>query len=172
MWCNRSDAFFGAGFGSHLFYLWWLNMEKGKTALFIGHRDCYNLSMDAVIPAIEEAINYGVVDFLNGGQGNFDNLCAKAVDDLKGKYPYIKLHLIAPYPSLKVENDKLFDGMTLFAPEWYIEKIGFKRAIPQRNEAMIDKASVAICYVNHTSKGSYKTLQKAVIKGLKIIYVE
>ena len=147
-------------------------MEKSKTALFIGHRDCYNLSMDAVIPAIEEAINYGVVDFLNGGQGNFDNLCAKAVNDLKGKYPYIKLHLIAPYPSLKVENEKLYDDMSLFATEWYINKIGFKRAIPQRNEAMIDKASVAICYVNHTSKGSYKTLQKAVIKGLKIIYID
>ena len=147
-------------------------MEKSKTAVFIGHRDCYNLSVDDVIPAIEEAINYGVVDFLNGGQGNFDNLCTEAVDSIKTKYPYIKLHLIAPYSSLKVKNEKLFDDMTLFAPEWYIEKIGFKRAIPQRNEFMIDNSSVAICYVQHTSKGSYKTLQKAVIKGLKIIYIE
>lgn len=171
MWCNRSDAFFGAGFGSHPFYLWWQNMEKSKTALFIGHRDCYNLSVNDVIPAIEEAINLGVVDFINGGQGNFDKLCAQAVDNLKGKYPYIKLHLIAPYSSLKVENEKLFDDMTLFAPEWYIEKIGFKKAIPQRNEVMIDKAAVAICYVKHSSRGSYKTMQKAINKGLKIIEV-
>ena len=171
MWCNRSDAFFGAGFGSHPFYLWWQNMEKSKTALFIGHRDCYNLSVDDVIPAIEKAINFGVVDFINGGQGNFDKLCAQAVDNLKGKYPYIKLHLIAPYSSLKVENEKLFDDMTLFAPEWYIEKIGFKKAIPQRNEVMIDKAAVAICYVKHSSRGSYKTMQKAINKGLKIIEV-
>ena len=147
-------------------------MEKSKTAVFIGHRDCYNLYVDDVIPAIEEAINYGVVDFLNGGQGNFDNLCAEAVNSIKTKYPYIKLHLITPYSSLKVKNEKLFDDMTLFAPEWYIKKIGFKRAIPQRNEFMIDNSSVAICYVQHTSKGSYKTLQKAVIKGLKIIYIE
>lgn len=171
MWCNRSDAFFGAGFGSHPFYLWWQNMEKSKTALFIGHRDCYNLSVDDVIPAIEKAINFGVVDFINGGQGNFDKICAQAVDNLKGKYPYIKLHLIAPYSSLKVENEKLFDDMTLFAPEWYIEKIGFKKAIPQRNEVMIDKAAVAICYVKHSSRGSYKTMQKAINKGLKIIEV-
>ena len=146
-------------------------MEKSKTALFIGHRDCYNLSVNDVIPAIEEAINLGVVDFINGGQGNFDKLCAQAVDNLKGKYPYIKLHLIAPYSSLKVENEKLFDDMTLFAPEWYIEKIGFKKAIPQRNEVMIDKAAVAICYVKHSSRGSYKTMQKAINKGLKIIEV-
>lgn len=171
MWCNRSDAFFGAGFGSHPFYLWWQNMEKSKTALFIGHRDCYNLSVDDIIPAIEKAINFGVVDFINGGQGNFDKLCAQAVDILKGKYPFIKLHLIAPYSSLKVENEKLFDDMTLFAPEWYIEKIGFKKAIPQRNEVMIDKAAVAICYVKHSSRGSYKTMQKAINKGLKIIEV-
>lgn len=171
MWCNRSDAFFGAGFGSHPFYLWWQNMEKSKTALFIGHRDCYNLSVDDVIPAIEKAINFGVVDFINGGQGNFDKLCAQAVDILKEKYPFIKLHLMAPYSSLKVENEKLFDDMTLFAPEWYIERIGFRKAIPQRNEVMIDKAAVAICYVKHSSKGSYKTMQKAINKGLKIIEV-
>lgn len=146
-------------------------MEKSKTALFIGHRDCYNLSVDDVIPAIEKAINFGVVDFINGGQGNFDKLCAQAVDILKEKYPFIKLHLMAPYSSLKVENEKLFDDMTLFAPEWYIERIGFRKAIPQRNEVMIDKAAVAICYVKHSSKGSYKTMQKAINKGLKIIEV-
>lgn len=146
-------------------------MDKNKTALFIGHRDCHELSVADIVPFIEEATSYGVTDFLNGGQGLFDQLCAKAVNTLKKQYPYIKLHLIAPYSSLKVVDDSLYDNKTLFAPEWYIEKIGYKRAIPQRNEWMIENASTAICYVKHPSTGSYKTMQKAQTKGLKVINV-
>ena len=101
-------------------------MEKSKTALFIGHRDCYNLSMDAVIPAIEEAINYGVVDFLNGGQGNFDHLCAKAVSILKEKYSFIKLHLVAPYPSLKVHNQSCIMICLCLLPSGILIKSGLK----------------------------------------------
>ena len=146
-------------------------MDKNKTALFIGHRDCYELSVDDIIPAIQEAIEYGTTDFLNGGQGLFDHLCAKAINALKKQYPYIKIHLIAPYPSLKAEDESLFDDISLYAPERYIEKVGYRRAIPQRNEWMIDNASVAICYVKHPSTGSYKTMQKAQTKGLKVINV-
>lgn len=147
-------------------------MDKAATAVFIGHRDCNNLSEDDIIPKIEEAINMGITTFLNGGMGHFDYLCAVAVDRLKAKYPQIKHFLIKPYSTLKVPDEGLFDDAGLFALDWYIEHIGPRRAIPQRNEYMILNSSVAICYVKHRSTGSYKTYQLAKDKGLTIIDVQ
>ena len=146
-------------------------MERDTTAVFIGHRDCFELSEKDIIPKIEEAIALGVTSFLNGGMGHFDHLCAVAVDQLKAKYPQIKQFLIKPYPKLKVPDENLFDDSGLFALDWYIENIGPRRAIPKRNEYMIQQASVAICYVKHNSSGSYKTYQLAEQKGLRIIDV-
>ena len=144
-------------------------MERATTAVFIGHRDCYELTEEAIIPKIEEAIAMGINTFLNGGMGHFDQLCAVAVDQLKGKYPEIRQLLIKPYESLKVPFADLFDDAGLYSLDWHIEHIGFRRAIPERNEYMIQQSSVAICYVQHRSSGSYKTYQKAKDKGLTII---
>ena len=139
-------------------------MDRTTTAIFIGHRDCFELSEEDIIPKIEEAIGMGITTFLNGGMGHFDHLCAVAVDRLKAKYPEIKQVLIKPYDSLKVPFADLF-----YSLDWHIEHIGFRRAIPERNEYMIQHSSVAICYVQHRSSGSYKTYQKAKDKGLTII---
>lgn len=144
-------------------------MERATTAVFIGHRDCYELTEEAIIPKIEEAITMGITTFLNGGMGHFDHLCAKAVDHLKAKHPEIRQVLIKPYDSLKVPFADLFDDAGLYSLDWHIEHIGFRRAIPERNEYMIQHSSVAICYVKHRSSGSYKTYQKAKDRGLTII---
>lgn len=146
-------------------------MEKDTTALFIGHRDCFEISEDDIIPKIEEAINMGITTFLNGGMGHFDHLCASAVARVKEKHPEIKQFLIKPYESLKTPDADLFDDIGLFALDWYIEHIGPRRAIPQRNEYMVINSSVAICYVRHHSSGAYKTYQLAEQQGLKIINV-
>ena len=144
-------------------------MERDTTDVFIGHRDCFELSKEDIIPKIEEAIAMGITTFLNGGMGHFDHLCAVAVNQIKEKYPNIQQFLIKPYPSLKVPDAELFDDTGLFALDWYIEHIGYRRAIPQRNEYMVINSSVAICYVQHQSSGAYKTYQLAKDKGLKII---
>ena len=111
----------------------------------------------------------GITTFLNGGMGHFDHLCAVAVDRVKVAHPEIKQFLIKPYPTLKVPDETLFDDVGLFALDWYIEHIGPRKAIPQRNEYMIQQSSVAICYVQHRSSGSYKTYQLAKEKNLKIL---
>lgn len=146
-------------------------MERDTTAVFIGHRDCFELSEEDIIPKIEEAIAMGITTFLNGGMGHFDHLCAVAVDRVKAQHPEIKQFLIKPYPSLKVPDEALFDDIGLFALDWYVEHIGPRRAIPQRNEYMIQQSSVAICYVQHRSTGSYKTFQLAEKHNLTIINV-
>lgn len=143
-----------------------------KTAVFIGHRDCYELTADNIIPAIEKCISMGVDTFLNGGMGHFDHLCAIAIDDLKTKYPHIKHILVKPYPKLKTHDLSLFNDIILFADESYIDEIGYRRAIPQRNEYMVEHSSVAICYVHRQSAGAFKTYLKAKQKGLKIIEID
>lgn len=39
-------------------------MERKSTALFVGHRDCYNLTPEDIKPAIEKAIKLGINTFL------------------------------------------------------------------------------------------------------------
>lgn len=143
--------------------------SRSTTAVFIGHRDCFELTEADIMPKIEEAISMGINTYLNGGMGHFDHLCAVAVNQLKAKHPGIQHFLIKPYESLKTQDADLFDDSALFALDWYIDHIGPRRAIPKRNEYMVLQASVAICYVRHRSSGAYKTYQLAKDKGLTII---
>lgn len=146
-------------------------MDRNTTAVFIGHRDCYKLTPEDIVPVIEQAVKMGIVTFLNGGMGYFDKICAVAVNRLKTKHTDIQLLLIKAYPSQKVTYSDLFDDNGLYSFEWHIEHIGPRRAIPERNEYMILNSTLAICYVQHQSSGSYKTYQKAKDKGLTIIDV-
>ena len=84
-------------------------INKEKTALFIGNRDCYQVEEADIENAIITAIESGIEVFLNGGQGYFDKACAIAVHQLKEHYPYIKNILVIPYRDFKVFNDSLFD---------------------------------------------------------------
>lgn len=140
-------------------------MIKEKTAVFIGHKDCYGLSCDLVKAEIERLIEKGIDTFLNGGMGGFDNLCRNCVNDLKNKYPHISHFLIIPYLDFKRCNFKDFDSVIY--PE--LEKYHYKTAIPQRNKWMVDNSAYALCYVNHCFGGAGKTYERAIKKGLMII---
>lgn len=58
-------------------------MGKDKTATFIGHKECYGVRAVEVQREIEKLIGSGVTDFLNGGMGGFDWMCARVVYELK-----------------------------------------------------------------------------------------
>ena len=144
-------------------------MNREKTAVFIGHGDC-PLSVEAVKPYIEKEILNGIDTFLNGGQGGFDYICARAVYQLKGNYPEIKSILVVPYHSFKVFDETLFDE--IISPNIdYDSNIAYKSAIPKRNSFMIENASTAICYVTHISGGAYNTFKLAKKKKLRVINI-
>ena len=104
---------------------------KNKTATFIGHRDCFGISSDLVKSSIERLLEQGVTDFLNGGMGSFDWLCARAVYELKiSSHPEIRNYLVIPYLSFSIREKKSFDD--ILYPEGF-EKYHFKSAIPARN---------------------------------------
>lgn len=141
-------------------------MDKANTATFIGHKDCYGVKSEEVRDEIIKLIESGITDFLSGGMGTFDWMCARIVYELKQTYPHISNYLVIPYLSFNVLEKKYFD--LIIYPEGF-EKFHFKAAIPARNKYLVDNSAYALCYVTHGWGGAAKTLEKAVKKGLTII---
>ena len=141
-------------------------MSKQKTAVFIGHSECYGVSRSDVEEAIISLIEKGVTDFLSGGQGGFDRMCAGCVKKLKQEYPQIRNILVIPYLTFSIFDKDYFDEIVY--PDDF-EKYHFKAAIPARNKYMVDNAAYAICYVTHGWGGAAQTYQRAIKKNLTII---
>lgn len=142
--------------------------DKEKTALFIGNRDCYQVKKADIERAIINAIEDGIEIFLNGGQGYFDQTCTSIVHRLKERYPQIKSILVIPYRDFSVFNDSLFDEIVYPFESHTFSYYTYKGNIPKRNRILVDRSSVAICYV-YRSGGASKTLDYAKKKNLKII---
>jgi len=151
-------------FGLHIALLG--GKMKDQTATFIGHNECYGVNAADVRNAIEQLIRAGVTDFLNGGMGGFDWLCARAVYELKKDYPQIRNLLVIPYLTFSIRNKELFDD--IIYPDGF-EKYHFKAAIPKRNRYLIDNSAYAICYVKHGWGGAAQTYEKAKKQNIKII---
>ena len=143
-----------------------INIEG--TATFIGHKECHELKVENVRSEIEKLIALGVNDFLNGGMGTFDWICAKTVFELRKTYPQIRNYLVIPYLSFNIANEKYFDS--IIYPEGF-EKYHFKSAISARNQYLVDNSKYAICYVTHDWGGAAKTFERAKKKGLTIINI-
>jgi len=141
---------------------------KKKTALFIGHRDCFGINRNVLEAVIENEIKNGIVYFLSGGQGDFDRISASAVYALKEKYPHIKNYLVMPYQNFNVFDREIFDE--IFYP-MSLNGVPYKAAIPRRNRYMVNNASTAICYIMHTMGGAGDTFFYAENKKLKIINI-
>lgn len=135
------------------------------TCCFIGHSECYSLSEERVQTAIEALINQGVTDFLCGGMGNFDWMCARLTYGLKREYPHIRCDLVIPYLTFCVLEPKYFDSIVY--PEGF-EKYHFKAAIVARNRYLVDQSAYALCYVTHSWGGAAQTYRRAEKKGLQI----
>ena len=86
-------------------------MGKEATATFIGHKECYGVQAEDVRREVEKLIASGVTDFLNGGMGGFDWMCARVVFDLKKSYPQIRNYLVIPYLTFNIASQNT--SMTL-----------------------------------------------------------
>ena len=141
-------------------------MGKEGTATFIGHKECHSVQAEEVRCEIEKLIASGVTDFLNGGMGGFDWMCARVVYNLKKIHPQIRNYLVIPYLTFNIAEPKYFDE--IIYPEGF-EKYYFKAAILARNRYLVDNSAYAICYVTHGWGGAAKTLERAQKKKLTII---
>ena len=143
---------------------------KEKICSFCGHRDADSGLRTQIKVAITDIIeNKGVTTFYSGGMGNFDNLCESVVRELKQTY-YLKLYLIAPYMTQKINRDgkyykELYDDIII--PD--LGEVHYKRAITERNRWMVEQSDIILCYIYRSSGGAYKTVQYAKKHGKHII---
>ena len=80
---------------------------KENVCCFCGHRDCYNGFREQIKAKIKDIIeNDGVTVFYSGGMGEFDRLCESVVREIKRRNKYIKLYLIKPYFTHKLNTEK------------------------------------------------------------------
>lgn len=141
-------------------------VNKDKTALFIGHSKCYNLKPDKVYRGIYSLIEKGIDTFLNGGQGEFDRMCAYRLADVKKEYAFVRSFIVIPYPDFNIAGKELFDRVIY--PEG-MEKYHYKAAIPAQNKYMVENSRRGLCYVNRSWGGAAATYKLAEKKGLYLI---
>ena len=66
-----------------------------KTCFFIGHRDAPDTIYPALLAEVEHHITeLRVGEFIVGHYGRFDSLAARAVKELKARYPEVELTLL------------------------------------------------------------------------------
>ena len=126
-----------------------------KSVTFIGHSDALvhdNSNIKNFIQTLIE--DYGCERFLCGGMGNFDEICARIVWELKQIYPHVQNLLVIPYLSFKIHHRFYYDEI-IFPAE--LEGHFFKKCILLRNKYLVDHADAAICYIDHSWGGAYKT---------------
>ena len=113
---------------------------------------------------VEELIREGMEKFYLGGCGEFDQMAAAVVRDLKQQYPEIISILIVPYLSRKSDSD-LYDE-TIYPP---LENVPPRYAITHRNRWMVQESDFVVAYVTHDWGGAAATLKYARQKRKRIL---
>ena len=145
-----------------------------KCCCFAGHSEINDTSelYKKLLLTIEKLItNENVTEFRVGNYGKFDGLSAKAVRELKEKYPHIKLELVIPYLTASVTQYKEFyykNYDSLLMAE-IPEKTPKRLQIIKCNEYMVNSVDFVVCYINHSWGGAAKTTDFARRKNKTII---
>ena len=138
------------------------------TVSFFGHREIKNAleverKLEAKITELIQTKQY--IEFLVGREGEFDILAASVVKRVKKQMDYGNCSLIWVLPYIKAEfrdNEKEFleyyDDVEICEQS---TKAHFKSAMQIRNRAMVDRADLVICCIQHKNGGAYKTVQYA-----------
>ena len=136
---------------------------KEKICCFCGHRDCDSSLREKIKEAITDLIeNQGITTFYSGGMGNFDKLCESVVRELKQKHKDIRLCLIMPYMTKRLNTDReYYNAMydEIIIPD--LGDVHYKRAITERNKWMVNCSDVVLCYVTRSSGGAYRMREYA-----------
>ena len=141
------------------------------TVTFCGHSNLtkpleFQLVCKQVYIEIEKINTTRNFKFFVGGYGDFDNLCANVVKNLKNKYPNINSTLLIPYINFNRYEKYLYDFIK-FSPIEFVPK---KYAILARNRCMVLHSDIIISYVKHAG-GAMKTLEYAEELNKKIIKI-
>ena len=137
------------------------------TCTFIGHKDCpFSVKM-GIEGVILELISKGAKHFLVGNNGNFDYLVQLILADLLKKGFDISVSIVLSY--IYEVSISGHQELTAFPEE--LSNAPKRFAISKRNEYLLKKSSIIVCYVNNRFSNSFKWLEKARKKGLIIVEI-
>lgn len=146
------------------------------TVSFFGHREIMNnIEIEKRLAEIikELLMTKEYVEFLVGRDGDFDILAASAVRRVKKELDSNNCSLVLVLPYMKAEfrdNEERFlnyyDNVEIDG-----ESSGsyYKAAIKIRNQHMINRSQLLICYVEHNKGGAYTVMKYAEKLGCEII---
>lgn len=145
-----------------------------KICSFFGHKDVFCDLKKEIIAAVEVAINeYGINTFYVGDRGEFDRQAAGVVRSMKSKYPNIKLILVLPYFTNKLnEYKEIYESEydEIWIPEQLMD-IHPKGAITLRNRIMVNNSELIICYIKRDYGGAQATIKYTKKQNKKIINI-
>ena len=143
-----------------------------------GHRDYFPAEYD---DALRETVRRlykkeKVCKFYTGGMGDYDRAFASAVRSLKRDHQEVRLHLVLPYYSNRINTDKreaeylkeLYDE--IYIPD-FLSGIHYKSAITLRNRWMVDHSDHVISAVIYDYGGAYQAVGYAEKQGKKLINI-
>lgn len=170
-----------------IFVKWYYNstnVVKGGISLniqtsccFTGHRiipTAYAPQLYASLNReIEQLVKTGYRDFLAGGALGFDTMAAKAVLDLKNKYP-IRLVLILPCENQchgwSLADKQMYNSILNSADSVFYASDQYTRdCMHKRNRMLVDNSSVCIAYMTKPTGGTAYTVNYAQNLDKKII---
>lgn len=133
---------------------------------FCGHKEVLDSKcVEAWLRKVcSELICHGAKEFLLGGYGRFDFLCAEVLRDLKKQHPHIRLILVLPYLNSSILTDGYDE--TVYPP---LESVPKRFAISRRNEWMVCESDAVVAYVIRGFGGAAKTLDYARRKKKQIM---
>ena len=141
---------------------------------FFGHRDVFCDLSDELKSSIETAITeYSITTFYVGDRGNFDRQASGCVLAMKKKYPHIRLVLILPYFTNKLnEYKEIYESQydDIIIPS-ILDGVHPKGAITKRNRWMVDESELIIAYITRDYGGAYNTVKYASRSNKRIINI-
>lgn len=154
-------------------------VDRRTSCCFTGHRVIPRAEYSGLVVALdrtlEELVGHGYTDFFAGGALGFDTLAALRVIALRQKYPSLSLHLILPCRDQTLgwsgESIDIYNGIITAADSvGYVREAYRRGCMQERNRALVDSASVCVCYLNGRKKGGTAgTVKYAMASNVGII---
>lgn len=132
-----------------------------KSCTFFGHRLIDRDIKGELSATLERLITEGDVRrFYVGNSGGFDAAALSVLEALKAKYD-IEINAVLAYmPKEPCPNGLLPDGIEAVPPRF---------ALDYRNNYMLNKSDVVVCYVTADFGGAAKFVKLAFRRGKRVI---
>ena len=141
------------------------NLMK-HSCCFSGHRYLPAEQLEEIRKNLKNSvvtlIKQGVSVFYAGGADGFDTEAMLTVNELKQKYPHIKLIVVLPYRrNIKIPYDECI----------CLSETLRKGCFHIRNRYLVEHSQYCICYLTENTGGTFYTVKYAEHKGLNVINI-